>query len=260
MTSRAFTAQGVFITGGCGDIGSEVARRFLAEGARVVLADLRPRAEGEAFARRLGGDCAYVRCNATDASSVDQGLRAALRFLGRLDVAICNAGMVANQPVLDADEKDWRRTLEVNLTGSFLVAQRAARIMVKNRPRGGHRGSILFTGSWVQEMPWPQGAAYCSSKGGQVMLMKTLAQELAARGVTANIVAPGFVYAGLTKGIYDRSAVFRKQVNRGIPLGRLSTAAEVAGAFLFLAGADGRYITGSTLLVDGGASLVRRDG
>src|SRR5207253_9138332 len=104
-----------------------------------------------------------------------------------------------------------------------------------------------------------QGAAYCSSKGGQVMLMKTLAQELAAKGITANIVAPGFVHAGLTKGIYDRSPVFRRQVNRSIPLGRMSSAAEVAGAFLFLASDDGRYITGSTILADGGASLVRRD-
>lgn len=89
--------------------------------------------------------------------------------------------------------------------------------------------------------------------------MKTLAQELAPQGVTANIVAPGFVYAGLTKGIYDRSESFRRQVNRGIPLRRLCSADEVSGAFLFLASEDGDYITGSTLLIDGGASLVRRD-
>ena len=247
--------RGVFITGGCGDIGRAVARRFVEAGARVVLADVRQLKIGRAIAREIGGDrAAYGRCDTTRIIGVRRALAEARSFCGQIDVAICNAGMVANAPFLKAREQDWRRTLEVNLTGSFLVAQEAARIMTTNPRRNRHRGTILFTGSWVQEMPWPQAAAYTASKGGQVMLMKTLAQELAPQGITANIVAPGFVHAGLTKGIYDRSSVFRRQVNRGIPLGRLSTAEEVAGAFLFLASEDGHYITGSTLTVDGGAS------
>ncbi len=252
---------GVFITGGGGDIGLAVAKRFLAAGARVVLADLLPSAKGRAIARSLHPTAAaYVRCDVTRATSVDRAFTAALKFLGRLDTAICNAGMVANEPFVTVTEKNWSHTLAVNLTGSFLTAQRAARLMLKNPRRGrARRGTILFTGSWVQAMPWPGGTAYCTSKGGQQMLAKVVAQELAPHGITAALVAPGMVYAGLTKKIYDRDRHFAKIVDRTVPLLRMSTAEEVAGSFLFLASDDGAYITGTTLLVDGGAMLGRRD-
>jgi len=254
-------SQGVFISGGCGDIGRAVAARFIAAGARVVLADLLPEKKGRAIAAAFGpGNASYVTCDTTSAAAVTQAFARAAAVLGRIDAAICNAGMVANQPFLEVTEAAWERTLKVNLTGSFLVAQKAAQLMVKN-PRGklGRRGVILFTGSWVQDMPWPEGASYASSKGGQQMLMKIIAQELAPKGITANIVAPGIVYAGLSKKIYDREPKFRQRVNTTIPLMRLCSADEVAGAFVFLAGDDGAYITGTTLLIDGGASLVRRD-
>jgi len=252
---------GVFITGGCGDIGQAVAKRFLAAGARVVLADLLPPARGRAAARALHPtNAAYVRCDVTRAASVDRALAAALKFLGRLDTAICNAGMVVNQPFVDVTESAWARVLAVNLTGSFLTAQRAARLMLRNRRRGhARRGTILFTGSWVQDVPWPQGASYCTSKGGQQMLAKIIAQELAPHGITAAIVAPGMVYAGLTKKIYDRDRSFARKVDKVVPLLRMSTAEEVAGSFLFLASDDGAYITGATILVDGGATLGRRE-
>jgi glucose 1-dehydrogenase len=252
---------GVFITGGCGDIGRAVAQRFLAAGARVVLADLLASARGRAVAKALHpAHAAYVRCDVTRAASVDRAFAAAVKFLGRIDTAICNAGAVTNQPFVEVTEEAWNRTLAVNLNGSFLTAQRAARLMLKNPRRGRtRRGTILFTGSWVQDMPWPQGASYCASKGGQQMLAKVVAQELAPRGITTAIVAPGMVYAGLTKKIYDRNRRFAKLIDKVVPLLRMSTAEEVAGSFLFLASDDGAYITGTTLLVDGGATLVRRE-
>ncbi|MEI6083160.1 MAG: SDR family oxidoreductase [Verrucomicrobiota bacterium] len=247
---KGVAGQRVLITGGCGDIGTAVARRFLEQGASVVLADLRD-------TRQL--DAPYVHCDVTDAGSVTAAVAFTVDRLGGLDVGIANAGMVANAPLLDAKLEDFQRTLAVNLTGSMLVAQAVARVLVQNPPSAtGHRGTILFTGSWVQTMPWPGGTAYCASKGGQEMLMKVAAQELAAHGITCNIVAPGFVYAGLTKGIYDRDATFRGRVDSTVPLGRMSTAEEVAGAFVFLASTDGNYVTGTTLVVDGGASLVKR--
>ena len=252
---------GVFITGGCGDIGQAVAKRFLAAGARVMLADLLPPARGRASAKALHStNTADVRCDVTRAASVDRALAAAKKFLGRIDTAICNAGMVVNQPFVDVTEDAWARTLAVNLTGSFLTAQRAARLMLKNPRRGSaRRGTILFTGSWVQDTPWPQGASYCTSKGGQQMLAKIVAQELAPHGITAALVAPGMVYAGLTKKIYDRDRSFARKVDKVVPLLRMSTAEEVAGSFLFLASDDGAYITGTTILVDGGATLGRRE-
>jgi len=240
----------VLITGGCGDIGIAVARRFLERGASVVLADLRD-------TRQL--DAPYIHCDVTDAGSVAAAVAFAVDRLGGLDVGIANAGMVANAPLLDVKLEDFQRTLAVNLTGSLLVSQAVARVLLQNPPsETGHRGTILFTGSWVQSMPWPGGTAYCASKGGQEMLMKVAAQELAPHGITCNIIAPGLVYAGLTKVIYDQDAIFRDRVDSTVPLGRMSTAEEVAGAFVFLASMDGNYVTGTTLVVDGGASLVKR--
>jgi NAD(P)-dependent dehydrogenase (short-subunit alcohol dehydrogenase family) len=252
---------GVFITGGCGDIGRAVARRFLAAGARVVLADLLPLARGRSEARALDSTNAmYLRCDVTQSGSVDRALSGSIEFLGRLDTVICNAGTVANEPFVDVTEKAWANTLAVNLTGSLLTAQSAARIMLKTpRKASARRGTILFTGSWVQDMPWPQGASYCASKSGQLMLAKIIAQELAPHGITAAVVAPGLVYAGLTKQIYDRDKRFAKLVDSTVPLQRMSSAEEVAGSFLFLASDDGAYITGTTILVDGGATLVRRE-
>ncbi len=252
--------QRVFISGGCGDIGRAVAARFLEEGAHVVLADLLDPEKGAAVAGSLSPTAAhYIPCDATNRSSVEAALAFVLEKLGGLDVAISNAGTVSNQPFVEITEEAWRRTLEVNLTGSFLVAQAAVKAMLRN-PRAGtaRRGTLLFTGSWVQQMPWPEAASYCSSKGGQEMLMKVIAQEMAPEGITCNIVAPGMVYAGLTKAIYDRDAAFRERTDASVPLGRMSSAEELAGAFAFLASTEGAYITGSTLLIDGGASLVKR--
>lgn len=258
---RGIDQTGVLITGGCGDIGLAVARRFLDAGAKVMLADRLSTAKGRAvLSEKLHSpNAAFVSCDVTRAESVDAAFGAAEKFLGRLDTVICNAGIALNEPFLTTTERAWAETLAVNLTGSFLTAQRAARLMRKNRRRAhGRRGTILFTGSWVQEMPWPNGTSYCTSKAGQQMLAKVIAQELASDGIVVSLVAPGMVYAGLTKRIYDKNRKFAKRVDETVPMGRMCTADEVAGSFLFLASDDGAYVTGATLLVDGGATLVRR--
>jgi NAD(P)-dependent dehydrogenase (short-subunit alcohol dehydrogenase family) len=263
---KGLNGKRVFISGGCGDIGRAVASRFLKEGSSVVLADLLETEKGNTIARKLSSRDAhapaahYVHCDATESRSVATALDFATERLSGLDIVISNAGIVANQSFLEITEEKWRRTLEVNLTGSFLVAQAALKIILRNpKIENRRRGTLLFTGSWVQQMPWPQAASYCSSKGGQEMLMKVIAQEMAPHAITCNIVAPGMVYAGLTKAIYDQDAQFRVQTDAAVPMGRMSTADEVAGAFAFLASDDAAYITGTTMLVDGGATLVRRN-
>ncbi|MSU61098.1 MAG: SDR family oxidoreductase [Pedosphaera sp.] len=251
----------VFISGGCGDIGRAVAARFLTAGAKVVLGDVLQSEEGVRVAEALHSSHAlYTPCDVTSASSVENSFRIAEEEWKGIDVAVCCAGTVANEPFLQITEAHWERTLNVNLTGSLRVAQAAARLMMKNAPdERKRRGAVIFTGSWVQSMPWPEGGSYCASKAGQEMLMKVMAQELAPHGITCNVVAPGIVYAGLSRAIYDSDAVFRQRANQTIPLGRLCSAEEVAGAFLYLASIDGTYVTGTTIVVDGGASLVRRD-
>jgi NAD(P)-dependent dehydrogenase (short-subunit alcohol dehydrogenase family) len=259
---RGIDKSGVLITGGCGDIGLAVAGRFLEAGARVMLADRMSASQGRAVVAKkfASPHASFVSCDVTQAVSVDAAFVAAVKFLGRLDTVICNAGIALNEPFLSATEDAWAATLAVNLSGSFLTAQRAARVMRKNRRKtGGRRGTILFTGSWVQDMPFPNGTSYCTSKAGQQMLAKVMAQELAPHGINVSLVAPGMVYAGLTKRIYDKNKKFAKLIDKTVPLGRMCTAEEVAGSFLFLASDDGSYVTGTSLLIDGGATLVRRD-
>ena len=251
----------VFISGGCGDIGRAVAGRFLDAGAKVLLGDLLKDEEGVRVAKALHPSRArYTPCDVTSAASVETAFRRVKKELEGIDVVICCAGTVANEPFIQITEANWARTLNVNLTGSLRVAQAAARLMMRNPPdETKRRGVVIFTGSWVQAMPWPEGGSYCASKAGQEMLMKVMAQELAPHGITCNVVAPGIVYAGLSRAIYDRDAVFRQRANQTIPLGRLCSTDEIAGAFLYLASHDGAYVTGTSLVVDGGASLVRRD-
>jgi NAD(P)-dependent dehydrogenase (short-subunit alcohol dehydrogenase family) len=251
----------VFISGGCGDIGRAAAARFVAAGARVVLADVLKVQEGTRISSRVHPSLAfYVRCDVTSAASIAKAMRFVSGTLGGLDIAICCAGTVVNEAFLKIRKENWDRTIKVNLTGSLLVAQSAARLIAGNgADEVGKKGTIIFTGSWVQKMPWPQGGSYCASKAGQEMLMKVMAQELAPKGINCNLVAPGIVYAGLSRSIYDRDKLFRKRVDQTIPLGRLSSADEVAGAFMYLASSDAAYITGTSIIIDGGASLVRRD-
>lgn len=258
---KGIAGKRVLITGGCGDIGRAVATRFLQSGAKVVLADLLTAEEGAAVARVLDPATAiYTPCDVTQKQSVEDAVMYVVREFGGLDVAISTVGMVANASCLELTEANWQKTLDVNLTGSLYLSQAAANAMLRSPVSpNGRRGTLLFTGSWVQSVPWPEGASYCASKAGQEMLMKVVAQELAPHGITCNIVAPGIVYAGLSKTIYDRDEAYRRRVDRTVPMQRLSTTEEVAGSFVFLASDDGAYITGTTLLVDGGASLVRRD-
>ena len=252
--------QVVCITGGLGDIGRATATRLLAEGARVALLDLAKAREHPWLEANRSDRLWFVEADVSNRAQLDAALSAITQRFGRLDVLIANAGMVANQPFLAVDPQAWDSTLRVNLTGAFHAAQSAARIMVSQTARAhGIRGKILFTSSWVQEMPWPEGAAYATSKAGLRMLAKVIAQELAASGIIVNVLAPGIVMAGLSARIHEADPAFRSRVAEAIPLRAMQTAESVAGAFFFLCSEDSDYMTGATLLVDGGASLVRRD-
>jgi len=259
---KGINDQRIFVSGGCGDIGKAVATRFIEAGAKVVLGDMLSMEAGVRKARKLHPTRSfYTPCDVSSSALLAEAFRFIEVTLGGLDVFINCAGMVANEPFLNITQANWERTLSVNLTGSLLASQAAVRLMLKNTPMGtNRRGVVILTGSWVQSLPWPEGASYCTSKAGQEMLMKVMAQELAVHRITCNIVAPGIVYAGLSRAIYDKDAAYRQRADHTIPLERLCSTEEVAGAFLYLASLDGAYITGTSLLVDGGASLVRRDG
>jgi NAD(P)-dependent dehydrogenase (short-subunit alcohol dehydrogenase family) len=242
------------ITGGLGDIGQAIALRLARKGTRVTLLDLHANLEGQRITRELGHDIQYAKCNVADRSDVER----VFSTFPRLDVVIANAGIVRAGSFLTLSTQDWLDTLTVNLTGAFHTAQAAAQRMVEQAPTAsGVRGRILFTGSWVQDMPHPGTFAYITSKGGLKMLAKTMAQELASHSILVNVVAPGAVKAGLTKQLADKDEAFRKEMLAAVPLGSFQSVDSVAAAFAYLCSPDADYMTGSTLLIDGGLSLVR---
>ena len=277
----------VVITAGYGDIGRATCRRFCEEGARVFMTGRKPLKEGalvaaatqrqahHAQAKRLralgvpspqpSGSIEYRVCDSASRASIDTLLAEVHRRAGRIDVAIGNAALVYNEPFLKLDPGHWQETLDLNLTGQFHFGQAAARIMIRQKAgkvpgsRRGIRGKILFNGSWVGEMPWAEGCSYAVAKAGLNTMVKAMANELAVHGVRVNVMAPGIVMAGLSKKCYETDPKFGPRTQSVIPLREFGTVEQCADAFLFLASSESDYITGATLLVDGGASIPRRD-
>ena len=247
----------VLVTGGVGDIGLATALRLATDGHTVTAVDVVTDDDG---ASRLDEACtdatvrarlAYRRADVTDRDALD----ALVGSLDRLDVAIANAGVVRSAAFLDVTPEQWDAHLAVNLTGAFHTAQAAARRFVAE----GTRGVLLFTGSWVGAVPWPEITAYTVTKAGLVMLARQAARELASHGIRANVVAPGIVDAGMARVQLRTEPQYAARAGRVVPLGTLQTAEQVAAAFSFLCSPDADYVTGATLLVDGGASLFAFD-
>jgi NAD(P)-dependent dehydrogenase (short-subunit alcohol dehydrogenase family) len=252
------TARSVLITGGCGDIGSALALEFARAGAtHLALCDLFDTAHAEerlAHVRGTGVNVLYRRVDVSDAFAVARFVAEVDAAAGGMDLCIPNAGVVERGPLLDLSPDAWRRTLDVNLTGCFLTAQAAARVM-KGSGRGGH---IVFISSWTQDVPREGIGAYCASKSGLKMLAKCMALELGRDGIRVNLVAPGFVDAGLTGQNIQQNPHVRGQMENSIPLRHLISAADLARAVRMLCGDEASYLTGTTLLVDGGSSLFYR--
>ena len=183
--ARDLDGLGVAVTGAAGDIGTAMAAELARRGAHVTMLDRadEPEAADRIAAVAAAGSCTYRSVDVVDRAAVD----AALAAIDPLDVAIGNAGIVESAPFLDVTPAQWQSHLDVNVTGCFNVGQAAARLMVER----GTRGRIVFTGSWVGEIPWPDISAYSVSKAGVRMLARAMARELAGAGIRVNVVAPG---------------------------------------------------------------------
>jgi 3-oxoacyl-[acyl-carrier protein] reductase len=247
--SRRFTGQGVVVTGGASGLGLAAVHRFLLEGATVLVMDSDSRAIEEnlpAFdvsSGRVEPHHGDVTSTEDVAAMVDH----ARRFLPRIDVLIDNAGIAHEEPFLDIPLDRWRRVLDVNLTGMFMVGQRVAAQMVAD----GRGGSIVLTSSTNGLVGERQYAHYNASKGGVTLLAKSMALDLAAEGIRVNAVCPGYIETPMSRAIDDPQFV-QQYIDRYIPLGRTGTPDDVAAVFAFLASDDAAFITGTTLVVDGG--------
>jgi NAD(P)-dependent dehydrogenase (short-subunit alcohol dehydrogenase family) len=246
------------VTGAAQGLGAGVAERLVRDGAAVCLVDVSP-AMPE-VATRLGGALGLI-ADVSDEPQVERAFATALTTLGGLDLVVSCAGIGGpGTPVAGTDLAAFRRTLDVNLVGAFLVARAAARAMIDQ----GSGGAIVNIGSMFGQRAVPFGAPYCVSKGGVALLTQSLALELAPHGITVNTVSPGNMatemhFADLRERATRNGRAFEDEVERAraeVPLGRHGTGDDVAGAVAWLASPDAGYVTGQTIGVNGGVLLT----
>src|SRR4051812_31270814 len=237
------------VTGAGGGIGGAGAEGLAREGAAVLCTD----ADGgaaEATAARIrdaGGRAAALALDVRDRAAVDAAVAAAVQAFGRLNILLECAGISQRSHFLELDAETWDRIIAVNLTGMFHTGQAAARQMV----RQGGGGSIINVTSQLAEVARADRAAYVASKGGGRSLTHAMAVDLAAHGIRVNAIAPGPTLTGLTRAAYTDPEM-RRATEAIIPLGRLGQPDDLVGAVLFLASDESRWVTGSTVTVDGG--------
>jgi NAD(P)-dependent dehydrogenase (short-subunit alcohol dehydrogenase family) len=238
--------QVALVTGAGRGIGQAIALAFAREGARVAVADI-DGATAAATARRIGRSRALaLTMDVADSASVTEGFRALDRAWRRIDIAVTNAAIEPIVPFLDLTEETWDRVLDVNLKGTFLVAQAAARRMVTRR-----RGVIITLSSVNAEVVRPESAAYGAAKGGVRQLTKAMGIALALHGIRVNAIGPGTVVTGLTRHLLGKKA-WRDAVFMRTPMQRVADPREIAEVAVFLASDASSYMTGSTVYVDGG--------
>ena len=232
------TPRTVLVTGGSKGIGRAIAERMLASGHRVA-ATYR---SGDVPAGVLG-----VRADVTDPDQVEAAFTEVESALGGVEVLVANAGITRDTLLMRMTDDDWDAVLATNLTGAFRVARRAARPMIRAR-----FGRLVFISSVVGQLGSAGQVNYAASKSGLVGMARSLARELGSRGVTANVLAPGFIETDMTAELGEDTI---KKYAAQIPLGRLGAVDDVAGAVEFLAGDAAGYITGALIPVDGGLGM-----
>jgi 3-oxoacyl-[acyl-carrier protein] reductase len=232
------TARSVLVTGGNRGIGRAIAEAFAAEGDKVAIT-YRSGEPPEGFLA--------VRCDVTDAADVDRAFTEVEEAHGPVEVLVANAGITKDTLVLRMSDDEWSDVIDTNLTGSFRVAKRAAKGMLRLR-----RGRIVLISSVVGLLGSAGQVNYAASKSGLVGMARSLARELGSRSITTNVVAPGFVETEMTAVLPEEKKV---EYRSAIPLGRYADVAEVASVVVWLASEKAGYITGAVIPVDGGLGM-----
>jgi 3-oxoacyl-[acyl-carrier protein] reductase len=231
------------VTGGAAGIGRVTAECFAKEGAKVAICDVNPEA-GESAAKALGPEASFEKVDVSDSTAVSNWVKRVSDKYGQIDVLVNNAGITRDGLIVRMKEDDWDAVISVNLKSAFNCIKAVAKIMMKQRS-----GRIINLASVVGATGNPGQANYVASKAGMIGLTKTVAKEIASRGITVNAVAPGFIETDMTAVLSDN---VKEAMLSTIPLGKAGTPEDIANAILFLASDRAGYITGQVIHVSGG--------
>ena len=241
------TGKSALVTGASGGIGGAIAKALHGAGAKVGLSGTRV-APLEALAEELGEGAHVLPCNLGDADAVAALPKQAIEAMGSLDILVNNAGITKDQIFMRMSDEEWQQVLDVNLTSSMRLCRAVMRPMMKAR-----WGRIVNISSIVGATGNPGQVNYAASKAGMVGMTKSIAYEVASRGITANAIAPGFIATAMTDALTDDQ---KDKINVQIPTGRMGTPEEIAAAVLYLASPEAAYVTGTTLHVNGGMAML----
>jgi 3-oxoacyl-[acyl-carrier protein] reductase len=241
------TGKHALVTGATGGIGGEIAAALYAQGCTVALSGTRAEVLDEMKAR-LGERAEVFSADLADRASVDALVPAVEKTFGKLDILVNNAGITRDNIFMRMKDEEWDKVIEVNLTSAFRLTRAAMRGMMKRRA-----GRIIGITSIVGVTGNPGQGNYAAAKAGMIGMSKSLAQEVASRGITVNTVAPGFIETAMTHVLDEKQ---RGTILGRVPAGRLGTGAEIAAAVVYLASDEAAYVTGQTLHVNGGMAMI----
>ncbi|WP_185803278.1 3-oxoacyl-[acyl-carrier-protein] reductase [Pontivivens nitratireducens] len=241
------TGKTALVTGASGGIGGAIATALHSAGATVGLSGTRE-APLQALATTLGDRAHVLPCNLSEAVEVEALPKQAIAAMGSLDILVNNAGITADNIFMRMTDYEWSRVIEVNLTSTMRLCRGVMRPMMKSR-----WGRIINITSVVGVTGNGGQVNYAASKAGMIGLTKSIAQEVASRGITANCVAPGFIETAMTDALNEKQ---KDGILTAIPAGRMGTGDEIASAVLYLASQEAAYVTGQTLHVNGGMAMI----
>ncbi len=243
------------VTGASSGIGKATAERLGREGANVCVNYYSAKEQADAdevvasIERAGPGKAVAVQADVGSEKDVEQMVTEAVKAFGGVDILVNNAGIEKQVPLLETSQDDWERILRTNLTGAFLCLREVGKVMA-----GGAGGVIVNMSSVHEFIPWPGFAPYCASKGGVKLLMETAARELAPKNIRVINIAPGAIVTPINKFVLDDPEA-KHAVEEEIPIGRMGMPEEIAAAVAWAASGEASYVTGTTIVVDGGMSL-----
>jgi glucose 1-dehydrogenase len=258
--SAPLSGQTALVTGGSSGIGAGIVRALARVGAQVAV---NFRSHGEAANRivreieRDGGRAIPVEADVASEEAVESMVRQVLDRFGRLDILVANSGLQQDAPFREMTLDQWRRVIDVNLTGQFLCCRAAVRQFMAQKERpdlSRARGKIICMSSVHEVIPWAGHVNYAASKGGVMLMMKSIAQEVAPARIRVNAIAPGAIRTPINRAAWETEDALRKLLKL-IPYGRIGEPEDIAKAAVWLASDESDYVTGTTLFVDGGMTL-----